>query len=155
MIVYRLAAREYIDDKTGTGARVFGGRWNPQGLCCIYTSGQISLALLEKYVHAQSKENMQRISLLKIEIPDESSLIFHTDEALLKSDWENDISYSQWIGEQILHDLSIIAFSVPSAIIPSERNVIINPLASKFNRVKFLPAVDFVTDFRLLSKLMS
>ena len=155
MIVYRLAAREYIDNRTGTGARLFGGRWNPQGLGCIYTSGQISLALLEKYVHAQSKENMQRISLLKIEIPDEKGLVFHTDEALLKRGWENDISYSQWIGGQILNDLSVIAFSVPSAIIPSERNVIINPLASKFNLVKFLPAVDFVTDFRLLSKLMS
>ena len=155
MIVYRLAAREYIDDRTGTGARLFGGRWNPQGLGCIYTSGQISLALLEKFVHAQSKENMQRISLLKIEIPDEKSLVFHTDEKLLKKNWENDIFYSQWIGEQILNDLSVVAFSVPSAIIPSERNIIINPLAAKFNLVRFLPAVDFTTDFRLLSKLMS
>ena len=155
MIVYRLAAREYIGDKTGTGARLFGGRWNPQGLGCIYASEQISLALLEKYVHGQSKENMQRISLLKIDIPDEKGLIFHTDEMLLKKDWANDISYSQWIGEQILHDLSVTAFTVPSAIIPSERNVIINPLANEFHLVKIFPAVDFVTDFRLLSKLMS
>ena len=155
MTIYRLAAKEFIDDKAGTGARLFGGRWNPQGLGCIYTSEQISLALLEKFVHAQSKENMQRISLLKIEIPDEKSLVFHTDEKLLKKNWENDIFYSQWIGEQILNDLSVVAFSVPSAIIPSERNIIINPLAAKFNLVRFLPAVDFTTDFRLLSKLMS
>lgn len=154
MIVYRLAAKEYIGDKTGTGARLFGGRWNPQGLSCIYTSEHISLALLEKYVHAQSKENMERIALIKIEIPDAEGLIFNTDEKLLKQNWADDISYSQWIGEQILKDLSVIALTVPSAIIPSERNVIINPLAAKFDLVKFSEPSDFATDFRLLSRLI-
>ena len=155
MIVYRLAAKEFIDDKAGTGARLFGGRWNPQGMGCIYTSEHISLALLEKFVHAQSKENMERIALLTIEVPEDRGLIFHTEEKLLKKDWENDISYSQWIGEQILRDLSVIAFTVPSAIIPTERNIILNPMAAKFELVRFLPAVNFSTDFRLLSKLLS
>ena len=53
MIVYRLAAKQYIDDRTGTGAKLFGGRWNPVGLACIYASEYISLALLEKFVHAE------------------------------------------------------------------------------------------------------
>jgi hypothetical protein len=38
---------------------------------CIYTSEHISLALLEKFVHANHKENMERIALLRIEIPDD------------------------------------------------------------------------------------
>ena len=155
MIVYRLAAKAYVNDQTGAGARLFGGRWNPQGVACIYSSEHLSLAFLEKYVHAQSRENMQRIAVLKIEIPDENGLIFHTEEELLKKDWQTDISYSQWIGEQIFKDLSVVAFTVPSAIIPSERNVILNPLATKFDLVKFETAVDFATDFRLLSRLIS
>ncbi len=28
MIAYRLAARAYIDDFTGNGAKLYGGRWN-------------------------------------------------------------------------------------------------------------------------------
>lgn len=155
MIVYRLAAKEYIHDKTGTGARLFGGRWNPQGFSCIYTSNHISLALLEKYVHASFKENMERIALLKIEIPEEAGLIFHTDEKLLKPNFTDDISYSQFIGKQILEDLSVTAFTVPSAIIPSERNIIINPLATRFDLIKFSEPIDFSTDFRLLSRLIS
>ena len=154
MIVYRLAAKEYIGDRSGTGARLFGGRWNPQGLACIYTSDHVSLALLEKYVHAQSRENMERIALITIEIPDAENLIFNTDEKLLKQNWADDISYSQWIGEQILKDLSVVAFTVPSAIIPSERNVIINPLAVQFDLIKFSEPADFSMDFRLLSRLM-
>lgn len=155
MIVYRLAAKEYIHDTAGTGAKLFGGRWNPVGHACIYTSEQISLALLEKFVHANHKENMERISLLRIEIPDDKTALFHTNEKLLKKGWTDDISYSQWIGEQILEDPEVTAFTVPSAIISSERNVIINPLSAKFTAVKFLSVVDFSTDFRLLSKLIS
>jgi RES domain-containing protein len=155
MIVYRLAAKEYINDFTGTGAKLFGGRWNPIGHGCIYASEHISLALLEKFVHANHKENMERIALLRIEIPDNPNLVFNTDAKLLKKSWADDIAYSQWLGEQILGDLSIVAFTVPSAIIPSERNVILNPAAAEFKQVKFLPPVDFTTDFRILSKLLS
>ncbi|TDE16611.1 RES family NAD+ phosphorylase [Dyadobacter psychrotolerans] len=155
MIVYRLAAKKYIDDRSGIGAKLYGGRWNPAGQSCIYTSAHISLALLEKYVHAQSKENMERIALLKIEIPDNEGLIFHANETRFKTSWTEDVSYSQWLGGQILNDLSILAFTVPSAIIPSERNVIINPLSKDFSLVKFLFPTDFTTDFRLLNKLIS
>ena len=155
MIVYRLAAKEYIRDTTGTGARLFGGRWNPVGHSCIYTSEHVSLALLEKYVHANSKENMKRIALMRIEIPDEKSLVFHVDEKLLKKSWAEDTSYSQWLGEQILDDFSVVAFTVPSAVIPSERNIILNPLSIKFDQVRFLEPVDFTTDYRLLSRLLS
>jgi RES domain-containing protein len=155
MMVYRLAAMDYIHDQTGTGARLFGGRWNPEGHACIYTSEHVSLAFLEKYVHAKSKENMSRIGLLRIEIPDINNAIFHADPKLFKSRWEEDISYSQWLGAQILSDLSIVAFSVPSAIIPSERNIILNPLATNFKEVKFLPVTEFKTDFRLINRLLS
>lgn len=155
MMVYRLAAKAYIDDFTGTGAKLFGGRWNPVGYPCIYTSEHLSLALLEKYVHANHKENMKRIALLRIHVPDDKNLIFSTDEKLLKKGWEDDIGYSQWLGEQILSDLSVAAFTVPSAIIPSERNVILNPASRLFGKIEFLPAVDFATDLRLLDKLLS
>jgi RES domain-containing protein len=154
MIVYRLAAKQYIDDLAGTGAKLFGGRWNPVGKACIYTSAHISLALLEKFVHANHQENMQRIALLRLELPDNSDLIFHADEKLLKESWPDDVSYSQWIGEQVLSDASVIGFSVPSAIVPTERNYILNPLAKDFNRVKAMAITDFTADFRLLSKLL-
>jgi RES domain-containing protein len=155
MMVYRLAAMDYIHDRSGTGARLFGGRWNPEGYPCIYTSGHISLAFLEKYIHAKTKENMSRIGLLKIEIPDIENSVFHIDTTLLKSRWEEDAAYTQWLGTQILSNFSVVAFSVPSAIIPCERNIILNPLATHFKDVEFLSVTHFETDFRLLSKLSS
>ena len=152
MIVYRIAHKHYIDDRDGMGAKLFGGRWNAINLPCIYTSIHISLALLEKFIHAKVAENMQNISLLKIELPEDQ--IFNIDKNKLKSSWIDDVEYTQWLGAQILEDHSILAFSVPSAIVPEERNVIINPLSANFKSVKFLEITDFDTDYRLLGKLL-
>lgn len=153
MTVYRLANRDYISDLTGTGARLYGGRWNPKGVECLYTSERISLALLERFVHAQGKEDMGGLMMMQIEIPEKAGLIYHTDTSRLASDWAYRFDYSQWLGEQILEETSIVAFSVPSAIVPSERNVIINPQATDFDTVKFFRPVAFRMDPRLLNRL--
>ena len=38
---------------SGEGARRYGGRWNSKGHAVVYTSGSISLAILEILVHIQ------------------------------------------------------------------------------------------------------
>lgn len=153
MRVYRLAYRDHILDVTGTGAKLYGGRWNPKGIPCLYTSEHLSLALLEKFVHAQGKESMAGLMLLQMEVPDEEELIYHTDTAQMASDWADNVDYSQWMGEQILKETDILAFSVPSVIVPSERNVILNPQAAHFGDVLFFEAIPFAMDRRLLDRL--
>ncbi len=51
MIVYRIAKTKYINDFSGSGARLYGGRWNHKGVGIIYTSGTRSLATVEYLVH--------------------------------------------------------------------------------------------------------
>lgn len=155
MKVYRLASRLYIDDREGIGAKLYGGRWNPQKTPCIYTSQSISLALLEKYVHAQGMEQMQNLALLEAEIPHVKACFFEVDLHKLKPSWASDIEYTQWLGEQLLKDESIVAFSVPSVLIPAERNIVLNPRAVAFFEVNFHRVIDFATDYRLLAKLMT
>ncbi len=154
MIVYRLADKQYIEDREGTGAKLFGGRWNEINCPCIYASEHISLAFLEKFVHARAKENMLNIALLEIEIPDEEGIFLHVDTNKLETNWKNNLAYTQWIGEQILDDVSIVAFSVPSVLIPNECNYILNPRSVHFNKVKYKKITDFSTDYRLLNSLL-
>ncbi|WP_028295427.1 RES family NAD+ phosphorylase [Olivibacter sitiensis] len=153
MKAYRLASRSYIADREGIGAKLYGGRWNPPKVPCIYASQFISLALLEKYVHAQGLEQMQDLALLEMEVPDGKASFFEVDLAKLKPSWSLDIDYTQWLGTQLLEDESIVAFSVPSALIPEERNIILNPRAKLFAKVVYRRIVDFATDYRLLAKL--
>ena len=154
MTVYRLAYRYYIDDVLGIGARKYGGRWNPKGMACLYASTHISLALLEKYVHARGKEDMAELMLLAIELPNRGDLVYHVDESQMVAGWMNNIDYSQWLGRQLLEDGSFVAFSVPSVIVPSERNVIINPRVAHFDAVKFGKPVPFDIDSRLSGRLI-
>lgn len=153
MKLYRLADKKYINDTEGIGAKMFGGRWNEINSPCLYTSEHLSLALLEKFVHSQFKEQMNNLAILEIEIVD-ADCIFHVDETRLQKDWNADITYTQWIGEQLLNDITVVAFSVPSVIVPSERNYILNPRAKDFKQVKFSAIKDFESDYRLLHSLM-
>ncbi|WP_148233505.1 hypothetical protein [Pseudopedobacter saltans] len=95
---------------------------------------------------------MKNISLLKIEQPDNS--VFTVDKDKLKSTWINDIEYTKWLGGQILEDSTIVAFSVPSAIVPEAIDIILYPLSKNFSSVKFLGLSDFSTDYMLLGKLL-
>lgn len=153
MKLYRLADKKYISDVEGVGAKMFGGRWNNINYPCLYASEHLSLALLEKFVHSQFKEQMNNLAVLEIEIMDADS-IFNVDETRLQKDWNTNISYTQWIGEQLLNDFTVVAFSVPSVIVPSERNYILNPRAKEFKRVRFRDIKDFKSDYRLLHSLM-
>lgn len=153
MIVYRIADKKYIDDREGIGAKLFGGRWNEINIPCLYASEHISLAFLEKFIHAKGAESMLNLALLKIEVPND--LIFEVDVKKLKKDWADDIEYSQWLGQQLLADLSVLAFKVPSSIIEPEFNVVINVNATKFTSIVFHEIVDFTTEHRLINLLSS
>ena len=73
MIVYRIANIKYKDATlSGIGAEKVGGRWNEVGTRAVYCSENISLALLEYYVHSESIAYLPKeILLAKIHFPDD------------------------------------------------------------------------------------
>ena len=70
MLVYRIAKTKHITDLNGTGAKLFGGRWNEKGTPLVYTSSSISLAILESLVHFPLHLAPGDMSLSFINIPD-------------------------------------------------------------------------------------
>ena len=73
MVLYRIAQTTYIDDLSGSGPRLYGGRWNPKGIGVIYTSESRALAALEFFVHLSRTIIPPGLSLASIEIPDKES----------------------------------------------------------------------------------
>ena len=71
MIVYRVANLKHKDSTlSGIGAEKVGGRWNEIGIRAVYCSENISLALLEYYVHSENIGTLpEKIVVAKIEIP--------------------------------------------------------------------------------------
>ena len=72
MIVYRLCKQAYINDLSGHGAEMNGGRWNGKGNPALYTSGSRALAVLEIAVHVPFGLLPTNYYMIAIEVPDES-----------------------------------------------------------------------------------
>src|ERR1043165_6810720 len=71
MELYRLTQEKYTNDLSGNGARIYGGRWNSEGLFAVYTSSSRALALLEILAHIPAKFlSEKKYMLITLFLPD-------------------------------------------------------------------------------------
>ncbi len=147
MIVYRLALEQYIDDLSGTGAKLWGGRWNSAGIPVLYATENISLALLEILVRADRTLLPPDYMLLKLEIPDQLS-ITTIYKNKLKKNWIDDLDYTQFIGSSFVKTGADLALKVPSAIVGEENNFVFNTSHADFKKVKIKGISKFQLDKR-------
>lgn len=148
MIIYRLATEMYKEDLSGTGAKLYGGRWNSVGLSVVYTTENISLAVLEILVRTDMQSIPLTYHLIKIDIPDSIQQLSITT-GKLKKEWKDDLGYTQWIGDEFIKSNKLLLLKVPSAVIDEENNYIVNPEHSDFKKVKIIAIKKFQFDKRL------
>lgn len=148
MIVYRIAGNKYSSDIYGSGAAMFGGRWNKKGSPVLYTGESKEIALLELIVHTPPGI-VPNLDLLTIEIPDDS--IFEIEIKDLPENWSNYPAPSilAEIAEEWINSNRSIALKVPSSVIHSSSNYILNCRHPKYHQVKVIEQVGFHFDRRL------
>ncbi|MEO9145454.1 MAG: RES family NAD+ phosphorylase [Ginsengibacter sp.] len=149
MIVYRITNEPYKNDISGNGAALFGSRWNSKGIHLLYTSQSISLSILESLVHLKRKEIPSSQYLLHIELP-EVKEIAEISYKKIKKGWYRELEYTQWIGDQFIQNKQSLFLKVPSAIVPSESNFLLNPLHVEFKKVKIIASELLELDKRLI-----
>jgi RES domain-containing protein len=149
--LFRIATTEHISDTSGTGARIYGGRWNHIGYPAIYASGSRSLAALEFLVHVPMALAPENLSIVEIHIKenvDRESV----NESLLPSNWRDYPAPEQLanIGTNWLKSKSSLLLDIPSAIVNKEINTLINPLHTDIQNIEFVSIEKFSFDSRLL-----
>lgn len=137
MIVYRITNEAYKNDISGNGAALFGSRWNSKGTHLLYTSQSISLSILESLVHLKRKDIPPAQYLLHIQLPAEKE-IAEISYTKIKKGWREELDYTQWIGDQFIQNKKSLFLKVPSAIVPQESNVLLNPFHTEFKKVKII-----------------
>lgn len=147
MIVFRFTPEKYSGDISGEGASMFGGRWNSIGFPIVYTSINISLSLLEILIYSASYDQIQNNFLVRIEVPDTTIPVI--SETALPKKWQSEKEHCRYIGNEFLTQKKTLLLKVPSAIIPEENNILINPLHPEFKKVKIASAKKFEFDGRL------
>jgi RES domain-containing protein len=112
MLVYRITGRKHATDISGTGAAMYGGRWNKKGTPVLYTGESKEIALLETVVHTPPML-VPNLDMVTIEIPD--SIIELKPNELPKNwmDYPAPTILSE-IGEQWVSESKSIALKVPS-----------------------------------------
>ena len=133
----------------GEGARIYGGRWNSPGQRVVYTSSSLALAALETLVHLDPAMPLPRFLAFATDL-DSSDI----DHATLPATYSlpgplPDLTETRRLGDEWLNKGRHLAFSVPSAIVPQEFNLLINPLHPRFNQLVIAPPVAFAVDTRL------
>lgn len=150
MTIYRLCDRQYKNDFSGSGAERLGGRWNSRGLKALYAAEHISLAMLEIVVNLPGRQWTGPALFQLIEWELTPSQICSLDTRQLKKNWIQDQAYTRFIGDEFLKSARHLAMKVPSAVIPEEYNVLLNPLHPKFRQLKPTHSRAYKPDPRLI-----
>jgi RES domain-containing protein len=148
--IYRIAKKNYIKDLSGEGARLFGGRWNKPGNSMVYFSEYLSLCVLEILVHTEQQLLTNDYHFLEVEIP-ESEIEIISLRKLFKN-WRTNppVSSTQDYGTNWLASQKNLALKVPSAVLPHEYNILINPNHKHFSKVKIICKSILDIDSRVL-----
>ena len=151
MTSFRIARERYINDISGEGAGLYGGRWNLKGTKMLYTSQSRSLATVEYLVHIPISMFPDDLCIAEIELPDiESESSINLKD--LPEDWRQYPAPrilgrmgSRWVrtGESLI-------LKVPSAVVEGEWNILINPANPNFRDVRVRSVNAFQLDKRLV-----
>jgi RES domain-containing protein len=149
---WRIVEAQYADEiSSGEGARLFAARWHEVGHRLVYTAATISLATLELIVNTPRARLLRAYVITSCSFPE--VIVDDLDESRLPSNWRDfpPPPEVQRLGMEWYMSGSSAILSVPSAVVPQERNYVINPEHEYFRSVDVGPVLPFEIDFRLLT----
>jgi RES domain-containing protein len=148
--LWRLA-REAHRELDGEGARLYGGRWNSSGRPVVYTSATLSLAALELLVHVDPEDLPDDLVALGVEVPDRAWEV-GVRPVGFPEDWREVPNHPgcRRVGDEWLDEGATLVLRVPSAVVPQEENVLLNPRHPDAADVRVISAERFRFDRRLV-----
>lgn len=151
MEVFRITKAKYAHQLYASGV---AGRWNEKGEEVIYAAGSRSLACLENLVHKSGLGGSITYRTMIIYIPD-TIAIQQISLPDLPEGW-NEISLNkvcQQLGSAWYTAQETPVLKVPSAVIPTEFNYVLNTRHPDFKQIRLIEAVPFFFDKRLYEAL--
>jgi RES domain-containing protein len=133
LLAYRIAdGRRPLFD--GTGASLYGARWNSPGRPVIYAATTYAGAMLEVLVHAGINSVPRHTHWIEINIPPGVSRECPEPNPFPGWDDENCV-VSRAFGDAWLSEQRSAALLVPSVVTRRERNLLINPAHPDFPQI--------------------
>jgi RES domain-containing protein len=146
MEVWRIS--NYVE-LSGSGGVRAAGRWHSRGRRIVYLADHPASAVLEMLVHMDRDLFPASYRLLRVIVP-ETIAIDAVGADTLSSDWRNQPAATREIGDQWLDRCSSALLQVPSVIVPSARNFLLNPAHPDAAGFSVAEVIDAPFDPRLL-----
>lgn len=135
-----------------------GGRWNSPGTPLLYASAVLSLAVLEVLVHVDVDVLPADLTAYEIEFPD--GLVEQIDVTRLSARWDPrailegrrtfpSLDRTRAVGDAWAREARSLALAVPSAVLPIETNVLLNPEHAAAGELRIVATYPFTFDPRL------
>jgi RES domain-containing protein len=133
----------------GEGARLYPGRWNQEGIAVVYTSVHLSLAALELLVHLEPRHLHRKLFAFSADMPDE--WVETVPPSRLPRGWAAaaPTAATRALGSEWARSGRTAGLALPSAVVPQELNVLLNPAHPGFTELKVEGPVPFSIDPRL------
>ncbi len=133
----------------GEGPYRFGGRWSSAGTRIAYTSEHLSLAMVEYFVHIEASDPPRDLVMVAVDIPDDVSRLVLSVRKL-PANWRRVPAPPSLaaIGDSFAAEGKSAVLVVPSALVPTETNWLINPRHLEFARIRVHRAEPFDYDAR-------
>jgi RES domain-containing protein len=121
----------------GEGSRLAGGRWNRRGTAVVYTSATLSLAFLEYFVNLPRTAAPQDLVAIAAEVPKDLPMTF-VEESALPRNWRKYPAPEALaeIGTRWAEERKTPILALPSAVVPQERNYLLNPAHPRFREIR-------------------
>jgi RES domain-containing protein len=135
----------------GEGARAVGGRWNSVGVPVVYVASSLSLALVEVLVHLPAG---LLAAYSAVPVSFEGTHAAELADRDLPADWREvpPPDSTRAIGDRFVADGRALALRVPSVVVPSESNYLLNPAHPAFASIRIGAPVSFPFDPRLVRR---
>lgn len=151
---YRIIKEKFANTAfTGEGARLYGARWSSKGIPIVYAAENRSLAVLEMLVGLEDTGVLPSYVIFEVEFEQKLVEVLKDDD--LPKDWQlfpHPIS-TQKIGDRWYAQARSAILSVHSAVIPAERNFLINPRHLDFKEIIISDQFPLDIDPRLLRQV--
>lgn len=125
---YRITKRRFQESAfTGEGARLGGGRFNSVGVPAVYVASSLPLALLEVLTGLNRHRRLDPYVYFEVRFKEQH--VMDLDLKQLPANWADAPAPKtvRALGDAWLRAGRSLALRVPSAVLPQERNYVLNP----------------------------
>jgi len=161
MKFYRITTCDHVNDLSGEGAYLHGGRWNSKGTRILYTAESMALSMLEALAHVTMVNQKRGFCRLVLEI----ELDVRVETRIMGKTWFKEVLENELppdfrnnpapdalrvIGDQFIEEGKYLALKVPSVVVTDSFNYLLNPSHPQFATIVVIESQPVIFDQRLV-----